>query len=238
MINIKIDGIFYDIPEKWSDVSLDRFITYYQHNFNLISQDISDTEYEDIEFIQIMSILTNIPYEKIMGIDIEHIRLINKSLSFIKNDLPKNTKTKLKVKYKDQDVNLEIKDFSKLTLGEVANIEVLTDKKDPIIKLPDIISVIYNSDNEEFNKLDLNKKSDIIREQVSVEGVIGLPSFFFHSLKILDYHIQTYSIMKKLKGWRKMKVKVKYLLVNITTRWRLVYRSLYYRLMKSSDKVI
>lgn len=231
MINMRINDKVYFIPENWGDITIDRFITYYQNNFKLMAQDISDKpEYDEINYINIISIITLIPEEILVKLDIKHIKTINNALGFLKTDIPSKTKINIEAEYNNEKIRLKLKDFKNLTLSDVSNIEILTDRKDPILVLPSIIAILYVSENEGFNNLSLDERSFIIANTTSIDGIMGLPSFFFLSLKILDKNIQTYTTLKTLRGWRKTRMKLIYRWDNTITHWRLVYQNLYWRL--------
>jgi hypothetical protein len=232
MKNIKIDELVYSIPESWEDISIELFQDYTRHQLDYLTNDPEDEDYDILNKIRIVSAITRIPIEKLELIDIDAIKLINNSISFINK--PVNKSLPIRITVDDRDLMLT--DIKKLKLKDVVNIEVLSQDKNPILVLDKIIAILYDSNDEHFKNMSLEEKSDKIRKQVSIQGIYSLPAFFLNSWKILSYHTETYmtlTSLKKEKKWMKwMMTKIKYQFRNIIIHWRLIYLSKKYWILK------
>jgi hypothetical protein len=232
MKNIKIDELVYSIPESWEDISIELFQDYTRHQINYLTNEPEDEAYDILNKMRIVSAITRIPVEKLEMLDINAIKLINNSISFINKPVSKSLPVRINVDGRD----LMLTDIKKLKFKDVVNIEVLSQDKNPILVLDKIIAILYDSNDEHFKNMSLEEKSDKIRKQVSIQGIYSLPAFFLNSWKILNYHIETYTTLKNLKTekkWMKwMMTKMKYQFRNITTHLRLIYLSKKYSILK------
>ena len=108
MKNIKIDGLVYEIPECWKDVSIDLFQDYTKHNIKY-STDIVE-EYEILDRLRLISVITRIPIEKLEIIDAKYVKEIVNSLSFLNKSIKKELVTKISI----DGIDLKLIDFKKL----------------------------------------------------------------------------------------------------------------------------
>ncbi len=222
MKNIKIDDLVYEIPESWTDVNIDLFQDYTRHNIKYATDIVE--EFELLDRLRLISVITRIPIDKLELIDIKYVKDIVDSISFLNTPVKKQLVTKITI----DDIDLKLRDMSKLKFKDVINIEVLISENNPVLVLDKIVGILY--DSEEIKDMDFEVKCQKIREQVSIDKIFNISNFFLVVCEIYDYHIQTSKTIMKLrsqKKWMKlMIVKMKYLYRNTTTHWLINYQAI------------
>ena len=227
MKNIKIDDVVYEIPESWNDVSINKWRTlrnlqnYYKEDFN---------DNQKFEFnLEIISALTDVPFDILMNVPGEYY---SKFLNIIQFYQTVQLEETINYELTIDDIEYKLMDFSDLTLGDKANIDIIRDSSELVDRIGRIMSILYRSENEKALSLDeRDDKEALFNEKVSIGSVYGTMVFFLILIKKYNQNTKISSLvmsnkmMMKKENWKfRMKTKMKLVLRNITMVWRIGYQ--------------
>jgi hypothetical protein len=145
MINIEINGAEYNLPENWNEVNIKQF--------KLISAIKYENELQWV--IDVLYILTEIPKSIISEITLDKNVIIN-TIKFIQTDvLP----TEITREFTVNNNIYILKEFSKLTMGEVISLEMMS--KDINNNIAGILAILYERNGEKWS---IDTHDDITKE--------------------------------------------------------------------------
>lgn len=174
MKKIQIDKDVYDLPEEWSDVTVNQFLEL--------------RNCENADFITILSILLGAPYDKIFACDPEMIAkkiiplmgwYFDETFKFEELKIP----PKLSVRGKQYPIprDIRLKSFGqKLHLEEI-----MKDMRDPVAKMP-YIAAIYMYPIVMKNKFDIESLDEFTKNTIGnckISEVYPIANFFLAKLK-------------------------------------------------------
>ena len=239
MKNVKIDDIVYLIPESWNDITINKWRTI-RNLQNYYSEDFTDTQRFEFN-LEIISALTDIPFEKLLNIPAEYYTKLMSMLEFYQT-----------VELKDEVVYslmiegtlYKLTDFNNLTLGDKANIDIIRDSSELTDRIGRIMSILYKPDDEK--PLSLEERDDkeaLFNEKVSINQVYGTMLFFLilikkykQNMKISSLQDQNKTMMKKMSLMFRIKMKMKQVLHNIIMVWRSSSQRATYLILKRFSK--
>lgn len=207
MIEIEINGADYYLPENWNEVKLKHF------------KDISAIKYEnELQYvIDILYILTEIPKTILSDITIDKNVIIN-SIKFIQTDvLP----TKITREFKINNNIYILKDFSKLTMGEVISLEMMS--KDINNNIAGILAILYERNGEKWSIDTHDSITKEINDNMSIGQLWQSVVFFCKVIEKLKLDLQLYSEQMKMeeemktKSW--MNIKFNSIKTMVATYW-------------------
>lgn len=223
MKNIKINDTIYSIPTSWDDVSINKWRSLISVQ-KYLKDDLSDSEKLDIK-LNIISVLTDIPYDILMNLPGEFYSKIMNLIDFYSND---SLKVDLTSTIKVLDVEYRLISFGKMTLADKVNIDILRDGDSIENRIGRVMAILYRHENEKLTSESLDEKELIFNEHLSINDVYATMVFFFNMIQIFNKNTQVYlvdqermKLVKEMNLWNRMKWKIKELMRNITIAWRL-----------------
>lgn len=227
MVNIKIDDIVYDIPESWDDVSINKW-----RSLKSIQQYIKEGMDDEQKFniqLEIISTLTDIPFDTLLNVPGQYYKKILEYIDFYNNVKLKEDVT---LSFTIDDKEYKLIDLKKLTLGDRANIDIIRDSDTLENRIGRLMSILYRYEGEP--DLDIDGRDDkeaLFNEEVSINAVYGTLLFFLILTKEYE-KLTKYSLIEKkvkmltmkMKWWKRMKMKMKSVIRNITIAWRIGYQ--------------
>lgn len=227
MENIKINDTIYSIPTSWDDVSINRWRSLISVQ-KYLKDDMTDTEKLDIK-LNIISVLTDIPYDILMNLPGSFYSKIMELLDFYSNE---SLKVDLTPSIKVLDVEYRLIGFEKLTLGDKANIDILRDGDSIENRLGRMLAILYRSENEgNLTTEQLDEKELTFNEYLSINDVYATMIFFLNIIQIFNKNTQFYSaiqqrkeLMKKLPIHKRMIRRMKLLMDNTIILLRLSWQ--------------
>lgn len=227
MKSVKINSIVYDIPESWEEVSINKWRSL--RNIQMyITDDMDDEQKLTIE-LEIMSVLTYIPFDVLINIPGKYYKEISDSISFFHTvELTEEYKTSIVIDGEEY----KLMDLTQLTLGDRANIDIIRDSSNLEDRIGRVMSILYRKDGEEELTMDQrDEKEYLFNENVSINDVYGTLIFFLTMIKEYKKNIKFSLAMKtrnellmKMKWFPRMKMRMKLAMLNITMVWRSGYQ--------------
>lgn len=224
MINVKIDDVVYEIPEKWDEVSITRW-----RSLNILQSYLKDdmNDEERLTFnLELISILTDIPYDTLLNIPGEYYKTIIETISFyFKDKLNDEPKKEIVVDGKIY----KLIELNKLTLGDRANIDIIRDSDTLEGRIGRVMSILYRYDGEpDLNMEQRDEKELLFNENVSINDVWGTMIFFLGLIETYTNNTKLSSViqkknqmMKQMSWWKRIQMKMRLVIRNITIVWRI-----------------
>lgn len=223
MKQIKINETIYNIPTSWDDVSINKWRSLISVQ-KYLKEDMTDTQKLDIK-LNIISVLTDIPYDVLMNLPGEFYSKIMSLIDFYSNE---SLKVDLTPSIKVLDVEYKLISFQKLTLGDKVNIDILRDSDSIENRIGRVMAILYRHENEQLTSESLDDKELIFNEHLSINDVYATMIFFFNMIQIFNKNTQVYlvdqerkKLMNQMNLWNRMKWRIKELMANITIAWRI-----------------
>lgn len=176
MLEIKFDGVKLSIPNKWEDVPLKDYESWYLQK--------PETR---LEHIQHVADICKIDPKVLLSSPTEVFNIVSEAISFIyKQDLePKN-----KVEIFGEDYFINYSD--KLTLGEWVDIDGLLADEKNTNKLSELLAILCRPIGEAYNPDNTERRQKLFQE-LSCDKVLPLIGFFLLKEKksrvILDHSL-------------------------------------------------
>jgi hypothetical protein len=227
MENIKINDTIYSIPTSWDDVCINKWRSLISVQ-KYLKEDMTDSEKLDIK-LNIISVLTDIPYDILINTPGEFYSKIMELLDFYTNE---SLKVDLTPSIKVLDVEYRLISFEKLTLGDKANIDILRDGDSIENRLGRVMSILYRSEKEgNLTTEQLDEKELTFNEHLSINDVYATMIFFLNIIQVFNKNTQFYSVMKKRKELmkklpihkrviRRMKLLLDNIIINSRFAWQ------------------
>jgi len=175
MIKLTIEGKKYEMASGWDEIYLTQFFEIY---------DIKDLEISELKkTLKIISVLSGIPMDILMTINIDDLQAID--MSWITKDIPKNVEKIIKIEGKEYGI---VKDIKKLSLGEYAD----CDEYGKDIRNLHYISAILlrpvtDKDGEmymieKYDSNTLEERAKLFKEKLNIQQILGMNNFFLNSV--------------------------------------------------------
>lgn len=207
MILIEINGAEYNLPENWNEVTIKQF--------KAISAIKVENELQWV--VDILYILTEIPKDIIYEITLDR-RLILDTINFIQTDvLP----TDITREFKINNNIYTLKEFSKLTMGEVISLEMMS--KDINNNISSILAILYQRNDEKWT-IDTHKSiEEEIDNNMSIGQLWQSVVFFCKVIEKLKLDSQLYLEQMKMQEMNKdktwMSIKFNSIKTMVATYW-------------------
>jgi len=178
----------FDLPENWTEVSVEQFIKLFSFNR------------EELTIIEItskvISCFTGIDEDLLMLMNYEDFTKIAKQLEFTKNDEGLIEQSEF-IELDGEAYYLKT-DFSKYTMGEIISIEtILGEANGNIFKVIDKLLCVFLRKKKENGKLETFKGEFMSRvnlfKRTPISKVYNVFSFFLNGGILLDNNIKDYS---------------------------------------------
>lgn len=146
----------YNIPTDWSSVTIEEFIELYSYSFD----ELNALE----KAIRIVSIFTKISEEDIYMMSQEQFTQISDLLSFVNTEMVPETKDIIILNGENYYLK---QDFSKLNLGEIVSLELLSEKTNGnLVKGMDELLCIFLRKKKDNGELESFKNSMMSRAEL------------------------------------------------------------------------
>lgn len=171
MIKINLNDKIYEFPEVWSEVILDKFIQI---------TEIKTDDLDEIEKnLQILSVLTGIPFEEIDELPYTEYARLASICHFIFYD----DKAPVKREFTIDNIDyVMIDDITKITTAEFVDMDsILANKETTISNLHIFLAILYrpkvNGKIEKYNSDSVAERAEIFRNKLTCDYVISATVF-------------------------------------------------------------
>lgn len=243
MINVSINDVVYNIPQDWSDVSINQWRSL-RHIQTYLKEDMTEEEQLTIE-LEIISVFTDIPFDVLLNVPGEYYKIIVDNLSFYRT---KKLKTEPRTSIEVDGVEYKLIDLTKLTLGDRANIDIIRDNGNIEDRIGRVMTILYRKEDEgDLTMEERDDKEVLFNEKVSIDDVYSTLVFFLIMIESYKKNMEFSSIvekrdemmktmMKDMTKMERMKMKIKSVMDNIITAWRIGYLKGKSWILKRSSK--
>jgi hypothetical protein len=175
MIKLTIEGKKYEMASGWDEIYLTQFFEIY---------DIKDLEISELKkTLKIISVLSGIPMDILMTINIDDLQAID--MSWITKDIPKNVEKIIKIEGKEYGI---VKDIKKLSLGEYADCDGYgKDIRNLHYISAILLRPVTDKDGEmymieKYDSNTLEERAKLFKEKLNIQQILGMNNFFLNSV--------------------------------------------------------
>lgn len=183
MKNIEIENKNYEMPENWSEISVEKFE-------NIIKLSGLLNEYKsNIQFaLEMFSLLLDAPIEVIKKLDKGSFNILSEECKWVNEEVKPKKVEKFEI---DGELYVPINDFNKMTMGEAIDLELIMNESNNENLLGNILPILIRKSKavlnengemvlkaESFNADDYKKNRELFRKKLMVGDVIYLKNFF------------------------------------------------------------
>lgn len=185
MKSIKIDGVKYNLPETWLDVTFEQYIKI---------QEV-DEKTKLKKSIAILSILSGIEIEILNDLPLDMLNKFVGFLDFVSQEIPTEKKKCLII----NDIEHEyLGSLEKISIGQYADIDFeINQERTPLRTLSYILPILYLPKGKEYNSA---YSESVVNDflNLPVTDVFGVIGFFLSNYKSSKKNTITYSIIQQL----------------------------------------
>jgi hypothetical protein len=182
MLIVEINEKEYNLPENWSEVTVEKFEKIMRH-----SSFLSEYKSQTLFALEMFGLLLDCPVEEIKKLSKDSFSVLSEKCAWANEEIKSSLRNEFHINDK---VYIAVKDFNKLSMGDAVSLEIMIgeSKNEEILGniLPMLIRkakpVVKNGESVleagEFNADEYNELRDLFKKNIMVTDVIGLKDFF------------------------------------------------------------
>lgn len=203
MEKITINNKVYDLPTKWGELTLRKYINLAGVITKYEGSDVDDDMYSNIIMPQIVKTVLDITEKDVKKITVVQYAQIKEALNFINEPLPKFTPKSQTV---SNGYKIKIIDLQEMKFGTWADVNHLL-STEPIKNIPTVFAMLVDVEKDikwykkPFKKnkpLDDNELLEVINEQ-PVSEIFAINNFFLLTTLLLKQNILSSSAPVEMK---------------------------------------
>lgn len=203
MEKITINNKVYDLPTKWGELTLRKYINLAGVITKYEGSDVDDDMYTNVIMPQIVKTVLDVTDKDVKKITVVEYAKIREALNFINEPLPKFTPKSETI---SNGYKIKIIDLQQMKFGVWADVNHLL-STEPIKNIPTVFAMLvdvekhlkwYKKPFKKNKPLDDNELLEVINEQ-PVSEIFAINNFFLLTTLLLKQNILSSSIPVEMK---------------------------------------